>query len=567
MPLTYRSYKNNTYTLEDTPIHSGGEGSIHKVLTPKKGLVAKIYLTPQKAREFHKKILFMVNYPPLSNAPEIYKNSIIWPLDLLFSNGNFIGYVMPMVEQSVKLFTVLQSSLPKKITGTLWEKFDKSKPNAWYSRLAICYNLAKAVDLLHKSGKYVLIDMKPENILIKPNGHISLIDIDSIQISHNNRLLFSATAYTPEYAPPEFHKGLIKIKRDIFSSHYDHFSLAIIFYQLLIMIHPFMASHKKYTEWKDMIRNGFFVHGRRKTELHKIPPPHGRFARVPNNLRQLFFRALDSGSFNPALRPRPSEWAAAFLKEINAIRNTHRHNNNSHKNFSDQKKSSIGTKSGYKTSGPERANNPNGNNRVINTNPRKAKQNQQPPITGHATKCYNQTKTAVNNTHNIATPPSGSIKKKVQSPAQSTSCSNQASKSAGKSIVRHIFELIIILFLLFIVIPRLQNIVQEQELTNNSECIYNHICGDYFGFMEHSDGHKQLVYLRISLRNEDSTKLFLQIIKNAREDPINEQAKIDTGNRTIISEFLGEGKIFLKNTGEVILISERNNYLNWHFEK
>ena len=305
MVRTYTSYRGLNYTINDMPMHQGGEGSIHLVVeNSRQKHVAKIYHDHKKAAKFYKKILFMVNNPPFRGLPVEISNTIVWPKDLLFSNGRFVGYIMPLVNKGIKLFSFIQTNFPKKKHGTEWLKFHRQRPDSIFIRMKICYNLAMAINLLHSSGKYVMVDMKPENILIRSNGQFSIIDIDSIQIAFNKRLLFPATAYTPEYAPHEFHNGELNIAKSLISKSFDNFSLSVILYQILLSIHPFQASHSKYTTLQENIQHGLYVHGSNKDQLFKIPTQHNRFNYLPKKLKALFQRALDHGFVNPNYRPR-----------------------------------------------------------------------------------------------------------------------------------------------------------------------------------------------------------------------------------------------------------------------
>jgi DNA-binding helix-hairpin-helix protein with protein kinase domain len=316
--LSYLSHTGAMFKLEDQPIKRGGEGAIYRVLSGGVSLVAKIYHTPEKAAAFEKKIRFMVTNSPLVNAPADVENTIIWPRYLLMEKENFVGYAMPLVEKEIKLFTFNQANFPQPKHGPEWQKFHYSQPDALKKRMIVCYNLARAIDFLHQSGKYMLVDMKPENILVKPNGHVALIDLDSIQICKGKKLLFPSTAFTPEYAPPEFHNEKINFSSVPITRSYDHFSLAVILYQVLISVHPFQASHQEYTALHENIMHGLYVHGNQKNELHKIPLLHKNLRLLPPSLRLLFHKTFKKGHENPKMRVSASTWAARLLAEINA---------------------------------------------------------------------------------------------------------------------------------------------------------------------------------------------------------------------------------------------------------
>jgi DNA-binding helix-hairpin-helix protein with protein kinase domain len=280
---------------------------------------SQIYHTPEKAAVFEKKIRFMVTNSPLVNAPPDVENTIIWPRYMLMENETFVGYAMPLVEQENKAYSPSTRRIfhnPNMARNG--RNFTYSQPDALKKRMIVCYNLARAIDFLHQSGKYLLVDMKPENILVKPNGHVALIDLDSIQICKRKEASFPIHRLHPEYAPPEFHNQKINFSAEPITRSYDHFSLAVILYQILMSVHPFQASHPKYTALHENIMHGLYVHGTNKNELHKIPLLHKNLRHLPPSLRLHFHKTFKKGHDNPGLRTSANIWATRLLAEINA---------------------------------------------------------------------------------------------------------------------------------------------------------------------------------------------------------------------------------------------------------
>ncbi len=320
MNIKLRTKDGVEYLAESTPIKTGGEGAIHKVLSSKgPPLVVKIWHDPGKAVGARKRIEWMIDNSPVKSASQSLQNSIIWPRDLIFRNRRFIGYTMSMVPEAIKLFSMIQPGFPDLKFGMEWDKY--TMPAELRSRLIVCYNLSQAVGFLHKSGNFRVVDMKPENILVKPNGHISLIDMDSIQINDNNGMLFPATVFTPEYSPPEFHQTTFVPGVTRFSREHDLFSLAVILYQILVNVHPFQASHHKNTAVHENIIDGLWAHGSRKNQLHSIPRFHNFFVQLPLSIRDLFRQTFDAGHANRAQRVHPDEWATTLLKEMRLLKN------------------------------------------------------------------------------------------------------------------------------------------------------------------------------------------------------------------------------------------------------
>ena len=530
MAQTFISHKAERFTIEDKPIHSGGEGAIYRVLGTSAPIVAKIYHTTEKARMFEQKILYMVNNSPFGNGVQALQSAIIWPQELLFENNVFVGYIMPMVDQAIKLFSLNQPNFPRPNHGTQWQKFSRMNSGALLIRLKICYNLAKAIDLLHQTGKYTLVDLKPENILVKPNGHFSLIDLDSIQICEKKRLLFRATAYTPEYAPPEFHQGMISFSSDAMPVSFDNFAFAVILYQLLFAIHPFQASHNQYTTLEENIRNSLFVHGRKKQQLHVIPKVHQNFTALPQNLKKLFERALDNGSINPAFRPAIYEWAQELLFIINELQKGA--SNNSTSPAISKKSKNNRMRADIK----QKVNNHLGI-RVSNDNLR-----------------HHQFAAQTKNT-------------------QPSTINTQSSMNTDNAVKKRNLKWAVYLFIVAFSLFALYDIVSKtsphggQINTGQSKSLGYDISGQYYGFIKYDDRPKQVVYLHIKHFPEDKSRFALQLISGVDEHSFFDELHIDLQNNTVSSQILGDGLINRSRAGMISLYSNHKSTKSWYFEK
>jgi len=280
-----------------------------------KKFIAKIYKSQEKANQAYAKIRYMTSHSPVKSAPLQIQETIIWPHVLLFLNRNFIGYVMPYVRGGLNLEEMVSRYPLGARFGREWVKFDHDQDDAHFVRLKICYNLAQAINLLHRTGNYVLVDLKPQNIIIKPNGTFSIIDLDSIQIGKAYREFYPAAVKSDEYAPPEFHNHQIDFKNQKIPASWDSFSFAVIAYRILIGEHPFSASHARYNTIAEKISANLFVHGNRKNQLLKIPPVHKEFHHLSSDLKA-FFLATFNPQGSPDKRPTLSQWTQAFYGTI-----------------------------------------------------------------------------------------------------------------------------------------------------------------------------------------------------------------------------------------------------------
>ncbi len=302
---------NETIQLADTPFAHGGEAELFQIVAPSKyrNYVAKVYFPQKRTERQAQKIHYLVNNPPELALHEGHQ-SVIWMSDSLYVNGQFVGFIMPYAK-GAKLELLCSSRIPKQFAND-WNRFSFKQKGSRELRLKICFNLATAVYQIHKTQRYVVVDLKPDNILIQPNGLVSIVDIDSVQVVENNRMLYPARVATPEFSPPEYYRDAKPGKTVIFET-WDRFSLAVIFYKMLFGIHPYAGSSlppfDKYVNLQDKIKYSLFVHSpSRRSNFKVIPPPHKAFYHLPAHIQNLFVRCFEYGHDNAYERPSANEW-------------------------------------------------------------------------------------------------------------------------------------------------------------------------------------------------------------------------------------------------------------------
>ena len=318
MQSLYLSKHKDKIILAAKPFASGGEGKLFKIRSPKnyQDRAAKIY-HPHKLTEEKVAKLQILLKDPLARYRPGEQPSFVWPEDLLENErGEVVGFIMPLVSgQKLELFCL--PTLPKKLRKD-WGRFALSAEMGREFRLRIAFNLANALYRLQQSEKYVLVDFKPENVLLQTDGQISIVDVDSLQLSENGKLRFKAAVTTPEYAAPEYYR---RSSIECFSSSWDDFALAVIIYKLLLGIHPFAASAKG--KWENLvslhqkIEAGLFVHHPEAHQLFSsVPPPHQNYHSFSAELRALFQLAFVEGHKSPELRPNAEKWCWIILQEM-----------------------------------------------------------------------------------------------------------------------------------------------------------------------------------------------------------------------------------------------------------
>ncbi|MBK9284038.1 MAG: protein kinase [Sphingobacteriaceae bacterium] len=325
MSTVYTSIR-KAIRIESIPLSSaGGEGSVYKIIPTLDypSHCVKIY-HKNKISDLKKRKL---EYLVLNKPSDAKGNSFMfcWPNELIYDDSNiFIGFIMPLAfSGSEKLYEFCHPKLPAILNST-WQKLNRNNDSKFHKRLKICFNIAVAVHSLHQGKKYVIIDLKPQNILINTQGHISIIDVDSFQVSSGLNMIFQGEVLTPDYAPIELYHAYKSSKKA--TENWDRFSLAVCLYQILLGIHPYTATANELfcnaTTLGEKIKNGLYVHGLNKNMLSVIPPLHSKFDTLPYSLKNLFNKAFAINGCNEIARPTATEWCDALYKEIQILDST-----------------------------------------------------------------------------------------------------------------------------------------------------------------------------------------------------------------------------------------------------
>lgn len=304
----YTKYSKEKIKISDKPFASGGEGAIYAIASPRSysHLVAKMYYPEKRTPEREAKMLYLMQNPPITFQKD-QAPSIGWVQDLVYKDKRFIGILLIKIEGK-KLTKLTLSKLPRR-ADKAWQRFAFQQADALKLRLRTCFNLAVVIHQIHESGQYVLVDLKPDNILMQPNGLLAVVDMDSVEVVKDGVPIFSAPVATPEYTPPEHYAG----PRTVIEESWDYFSLGVIFYQLLFGLHPFAASCKppydNLVSIHNKIEQDLYVHHSQKQAFFKvIPPPHQQFYKIPKKIQELFQYCFEHGAKEPLSRPSPADW-------------------------------------------------------------------------------------------------------------------------------------------------------------------------------------------------------------------------------------------------------------------
>jgi DNA-binding helix-hairpin-helix protein with protein kinase domain len=175
--------------------------------------------------------------------------------------------------------------------------------------------VATAFLSLHEHG-VVIGDVNEQNIKVRTDATVRIIDCDSFQFSHGGQL-FTSDVGTPIWTPPELQGSSVQgLARSV---NHDAFGLAqLIFLLLFAGRYPYAGKPVTNAQLspEDAIRKYAFAYAPpHKNQLLAPPPGAPPFDTLPEQLRGLFLRAFSEGAAASGTRPTPAEWIAA-LQEL-----------------------------------------------------------------------------------------------------------------------------------------------------------------------------------------------------------------------------------------------------------
>ena len=303
--------------LASKEMSSGGQGRIYKVLSPSylSSYCVKIYKDNHHARNNQEKIEYMVmNKPENTDMNNI---RICWPEFIVYNNqGKFSGYVMPLAFEGsrdlkiIEIYTIGKTLLQKYPKFPEWHnKFELDSPIGFINRVKMLHNWALAIEIIHRNGKFVIVDLKPENVLATSTGKISIVDTDSFQINDGDKI-FKGPVATPEYfakfAKKRHSENLLQ------TQDCDCFALAVSFYKILVGSHPYSGfkllppyDNDEYSDIASRIDAELYVFGKKKAYIEQLQTNnmHKRFAKLPPQVQALFMTAFTTDS-----QPSAKKW-------------------------------------------------------------------------------------------------------------------------------------------------------------------------------------------------------------------------------------------------------------------
>jgi serine/threonine protein kinase len=302
----YTGITGNTYNLAGNPFAGGGEGDIFNV-ADNPDLAAKIYNYDKRTTERERKLSAMVTIKPG------LMDQYAWPLDVLYENGKFAGFVMIKITGKEKLRNIYV--------------YDNRGGAPWTLYIAIAKNLSAAVSNVHEI-KQIIGDLNPENILTDPKtGLVTLVDTDSYHIVDAAGSIHRCAVGMPEFVAPEL-QGIHFPSAPLptFTIETDRFSLAELIFALIMNgAHPFACktisgSSSKFQPIDNMVSGTCAYFSDSSFDNIEIPRYAPELNSLPEEIQSLFHRAFIEGHKNPAIRPAAEEWYYALERlEANIV--------------------------------------------------------------------------------------------------------------------------------------------------------------------------------------------------------------------------------------------------------
>lgn len=331
MAIKYQGITGTVYYVEEK-IGGGGEGAIYQLLDNDRQVI-KVFKEDKRNAEREEKLRHMVQMQLSQEQLE----EVTWPQDVVYNQGNFVGYVMPKLSNTASLVSIYNAGSGK--------EYDLRY------RLLAAINLCYAIKTVHDMGQ-VCGDLNPQNICIdldvsNPQRafHITLVDTDSYHFTAEGKT-YRCEVGLADYLAPEIQKkvsGELTLKNaplPTYTKETDLFALAVHIFALLMNgCHPFACAKKTNDTYENTmsqtdignirdsvvapqpienIKDGYFPFYQRKEGVtYPIYAPD--FESLPGEVQRLFIRAFVDGYQNPVLRPDAREWIDVLMQVKNNI--------------------------------------------------------------------------------------------------------------------------------------------------------------------------------------------------------------------------------------------------------
>ncbi len=240
---------------------SGGEGICYKTYN---GFYVKLY---------NKNHLNYVNLKKLQKMMQIdiSNDYVLWPLDIVYYNNNFAGYVMKELKDGINIDDLRDM-------GFQYPGMD------FLDRYRICLNFLKQVEYLHRKG--ILVgDMKPDNIMVKPPRSVYIIDSGSFQLEDYCCPVCHPSYTEKVYTGDELRKNLRTVED-------EYFPINRILFEMLMLKSPFYSKDNLEVNEEG---NRNFEYPMSKDKLTSMPLHYKLWFMMSQKMREFFYYYYTQG--------------------------------------------------------------------------------------------------------------------------------------------------------------------------------------------------------------------------------------------------------------------------------
>lgn len=293
----------------------GGQGAVYEV-DGRADVVAKLYWPDALAKDrlLSDRLAVMVQHPPEGwRSSQTGHIRLAWPTDTLWNgSGDFAGFLMPHVEEheTAKLMSVADPHDRSTAAGaSRW-----LRDLTWMHCLMTAANLARAVNVLHKSG-VVFGDFNDDNVIVARDSRTTLVDCDSMQIKDPDRdRVFHCRVFREDFTAPELDGA--DLDEALRHSYGDCFNLAVHLHLLLLQgEHPFrgrwLGPEDPWPSEVTNARRGLWIFAG-SGEIEPRRKAAGLIGILPDYVIDLFHEAFVTGASRPRLRPTAEQWRDAL---------------------------------------------------------------------------------------------------------------------------------------------------------------------------------------------------------------------------------------------------------------
>ncbi len=276
---------------------SGGEGTVYDV--GRDDCVAKIYKPERLTRRRFKKLELMLSRPVL-------RHGICYPSAILFSRGNFAGFLMPRARGTELKKTVM---IPEPVF--------RSRNPEWRRVELVRLSLAILRHIQYLHLRDILVgDINALNILVVSPDEVYFVDADSYQIGG-----FPCPVGTNEFIAPEL-QGRSNFSNFLRSAGNENFAVAVLLFMILLPgRHPY--SHLGGGSVQDNIRSLRFPYPLGDDPGGGVPP--GKWLKMwrllPQPIREAFYQSFKPGGKYQRESSRLSvdKWIGMFEKYLSLL--------------------------------------------------------------------------------------------------------------------------------------------------------------------------------------------------------------------------------------------------------